>query len=166
MSTSTGPDAALLQTIAELRHDVNRMIDEQLTRVRALDEKQAASAPPERRYSAPQPAPAPAPRPPRPQAAVRARDVIEEPLPPPPSDDSAQRPARAQAAVRGREVIGEALPPPPSDDPSQRLDALARHLDGRLRRSSGRARAASGDAAERPPRELNGSHGSASEATS
>ena len=137
MSTSAGPDAALLQTIAELRHDVNRLVDEQLARVRALDEKQAAPAPSERRYSAPQPPPAPAPRPPRAQPAARAREVVEEPP-----------------------------PPAPSDDPSQRLDALARHLDGRLRRSNGHAKATSGDAAERPARGRNGTHGPASEATS
>lgn len=137
MSNPAGTDATLLQTIAELRHDVNRLVDEQLARVRALDEKQAATAPAERRYSAPQPPPAPAPRPPRAQPAARAREVVEEPP-----------------------------PPAPSDDPSQRLDALARHLDGRLRRSNGRSKGSSGDASDRPPRGANGTHGSSSETTS
>jgi hypothetical protein len=138
MSVPTGDDAAVLQTIAELRSDVNRLIDEQLARVRALEEKRVAEPAPERRFSAPSPAPtpppSPAPRAPRPPAASRLREVVEAP------------------------------PKPDTDDPSQRLDALARHLDGRLRRSNGRAKA-SEDSPESPPRRPAGGNGTASEAT-
>jgi hypothetical protein len=126
MSVEPGDDAALLQTIVELRNDVNRLIDEQLAWVRALEEKRASEPASERRYSAPQvPAP-PAPRAPRATAVARVREPAE------------QRPA------------------PETDDPSQRLDALARHLDGRLRRSNGKHRATPGELPDRFARDANG----------
>jgi hypothetical protein len=119
MSTPTGEDTGLLQTIAELRSDVNRLIDEQLARVHALDTKRVAA-----------PAPGPAP------AAERRFST------PQPAHQPAARPSRNAAAARAPEPAATAPEPAPSssDDPSQRLDALARHLDGRLRRSGGKAK--------------------------
>lgn len=128
MSQETGDDATLLRTIAELRSDVNRLIDEQLAQVRALEEKRTAEVAVERRFSPLQP-PDPTPPAARPsRASVRAREATELPPPPPP---------RAEAA---------------SDDPSQRLDALARHLDGRLRRS-GAKKGAEGETRDRTTNE-------------
>ena len=134
MSVESGDDAALLQTISELRSDVNRLIDEQLARVRTLEEKRAAEPAAERRYSAPQASAPPPPRAPRASAAVRAQEPVQE------------RTA------------------PETDDPGQRLDALARHLDGRIRRSNGKAKTTPADPAERPARGGTSGNGATNEA--
>ncbi|MDR3637329.1 MAG: hypothetical protein P4L84_26230 [Isosphaeraceae bacterium] len=135
MSVETGDDAAMLQTISELRNDVNRLIDEQLARVRSLEEKRGSEPVTERRFSPPQPAYQPTARPARPSAVARNREPVEEP------------------------------PKPETGDPSQRLDALARHLDGRLRRSNGNAKPDKGEPTDRPARTSGGTNGAASEAT-
>lgn len=139
MSRQVGDDDALLQTIAGLRTDVNRLIDEQLTRLNALEQKRPPEPAAERRFSAPASAYQPAPRAPRTPAPA---------------------PAPVQAATRVREPV-EPPPKPESDDPSQRLDALARHLDGRLRRSGSRAKA---EAAEHPESSHDNRNASAREA--
>jgi outer membrane biosynthesis protein TonB len=144
MSQNTADDTALLQTIAELRADVNRLIDEQLTRVRTLEEKRVVEAGAERRFTAPPPPPTPAPPAPLPPPVVRA--------------------PRPQPAVKPREQPAELPTKPETDDPSQRLDALARHLDGRLRRASGKAKPAPNEPAEQPVRRSGDSNGTASEA--
>jgi hypothetical protein len=135
MSVETGDEAAVLQSISELRTDLNRLIDEQLARVRALEEKRVSEPVVERRFSAPQPAYQPTARPTRPPVVARQREPVEEPV------------------------------KPETSDPGQRLDALARHLDGRLRRSNGKTRSAQGDPSERPARSSGGTDGTASEAT-
>ena len=134
MGHDTGDDTALLQTISELRADVNRLVDEQLARVRALEEKRPDTAV-ERRFTAPPHPSQPAVRAPRAQVVSRTREPVE----PPP------KPAGSAA-------------------PSQRLDALARHLDGRLRRSGGKTKAAQGESPERPARGSGETHGTTSEA--
>ena len=127
MNEDTGKTDAILQTIASLRTDVNRLIDEQLARLSALEQKRIVEPVAERRFNPPQPAYQPTPRAARVPAAARVREPLE--------------PAPAPA------------PPPPlkpeSDDPSQRLDALAKHLDGRLRRTGGRAKDVPDDDANR-----------------
>jgi hypothetical protein len=106
----------LLRAISDLRDEVNRLIDDQVARLGAL-ESTAAEAP---------------------AAPVRAAMTVDRPGPvaptPPKSEAPAKRTPRPATAP-------EAPPQAPSsgtnDDPLQRLDALAKHLDGRLRRGKG-----------------------------
>jgi hypothetical protein len=129
----------LLRAIADLREQVDRLIDEQKGVVGAALAAQEEEPPVvERLPPAPGPetlgttaAAAPVSRARKPSTPA-AFDRVDDPSPTPPRPVStAQEPA----------------PPPParSDDPRERLDALAKHLDRKLRQ-------AGGPPAETPPK--------------
>ena len=136
----SGTKDSLLRAIAELREQVDRLIEEQKAAVtgylaRLADETNAA------------------------ERAVAPADPVAEASTGRPSTDAFSKAKRPAAPER----LPNATPPPPpraavavangegtangrADDPRERLDALAKHLDRKLRQ------AANGAAVEAPPR--------------
>jgi hypothetical protein len=128
----SGSVPPLLRAILELREVVNRLIDEQESRLLALEAESEPNVAPN-----PGPSPEPSPVPDPPDLAEEA--AVAEPRPrragPPAPKPAPATPVQAPAAVH-----------PAPDDPTsgvrpedarRRLDALARRLDERLKHPGG-----------------------------
>lgn len=122
---------SLFRAIADLRGELDRLIDEQKAAIGGAQwaPDEAATAPERAPSGASEPA-APLAAQAPPDAAARPRrpnapavfDRLDDPSPTPP------RPAST--------AVPETPPPSRPEDPRERLDALAKHLDRKLRQAS------------------------------